>query len=108
MALTKELVSAVPSVLNGNVVQWELTRKYTDTVNGQPFEREFSDIIEQKAPDDSDVFPLKPALSFTKTELDGLISDHLDVVFAAHKDNAENPPAVPVPDVSFDLSALPI
>lgn len=103
MAVTKELILAIPSIEDGNVVEWEIGMTYTNGVSGddQYYVSEFSNFI--IGSDDTFGFGLSAESAWnTQSQLLNLCPvAHWDDVFASQVESVFNPPVQPEPDDSY-------
>ena len=108
MAIKKTLTEAVPSVLDGKVVVWNLTMKYEEGTEGQADYYTNNKSVNLNA---TETIGDKTATNFTpKAEADWSKSDlealcptaKWDEIFASQYDSViTNPPKEPVPDNSY-------
>ncbi len=109
MAVKKTLIGAIPSVLDGKVVVWDLEMKYEEGTEGEAdyYTNNKSTLINaaNKNPDGSttDNFTPKAEGEWTKKELEDLCpTTKWDAIFASQYDSViTNPPKDPVPDNSY-------
>ena len=108
MAVTKTLIKAVPSVLDGKVVIWNLTMKYEEGTEGEAdYYTNDKSVNLNAAETIGDIttnnFTPKAEADWTKSELEALCpTTQWDAVFASQYDSViTNPPKEPVPDNSY-------
>jgi len=109
MAVKKTLIGAIPSVLDGKVVVWDLEMKYEEGTEGEAdyYTNNKSTVINSanKNPDGSttDNFTPKAEGEWTKKELEDLCpTTKWDAIFASQYDSViTNPSKDPVPDNSY-------
>ena len=113
MAIKKTLTEAVPSVLDGKVVVWNLTMKYEEGTEGEADyytndKRVMINAVDKSVgPDGKEIvtnnFTAKAEADWTKSELEALCpTAQWDAVFASQYDSViTNPPKEPVPDTSY-------
>ncbi len=108
MAVTKTLIKAVPSVLDGKVVIWDLTMKYEEGTEGEAdYYTNDKSVNLNAAETIGDIttnnFTPKAEADWTKSELEALCpTTQWDAVFASQYDSViTNPPKEPVPDNSY-------
>jgi|TARA_E500000305_G_scaffold98203_1_gene89657 hypothetical protein len=109
MAIKKTLTGAVPSVLDGKVVFWNLTMKYEEGTEGEADyytnDKTVNINAVDKDPDGKDInnFTPKAEADWTKKELEDLCpTTKWDEIFASQYDSViTNPPKEPVPDNSY-------
>ena len=103
MAVTKELTSAIPSLENGKVVEWEVGMTYTNGVSGddQYYVSEFTNNV--MSDDDTYGFGLSAESNWnTQAQLLALCPiENWDAVFASQVESVFNPPVQPEPDKSY-------
>tara|TARA_R100000951_G_C2603725_1_gene168964 strand:- start:608 stop:937 length:330 start_codon:yes stop_codon:yes gene_type:complete len=103
MAVTKELTSAIPSLENGKVVEWEVGMTYTNGVSGddQYYVSEFTNNV--MSDDDTYGFGLSAESNWnTQAQLLALCPiENWDAVFASQVESVFNPPVQPEPDTSY-------
>ena len=103
MAVTKELISAVPSLEYGKVVEWEVSMTYTNGVSGddQYYVTNFGANV--SSDDETHGFGLSAETAWnTRSQLLALCPiTHWDIVFASQVESVFNPPVVPEPDPSY-------
>jgi len=103
MAVKKTLTGAVPSVLDGKVVLWDLTMKYEEGTEGQAdyYTNEKSATLVAADGD----FTAKAEADWTKSELEALCpTTRWDAVFASQYDSViTNPTVDPVPDADYQI-----
>ena len=112
MAIKKTLTGAVPSVLDGKVVVWNLTMKYEEGTEGEADYYTNDKSVDLRASEtrpgpDGDIttnnFTPKAEADWTKKELEDLCpTAKWDAIFASQYDSViTNPPKEPVPDNSY-------
>ena len=108
MAVKKTLTGAIPSVLDGKVVVWNLTMKYEQGTEGQADYYTNNKSVNLNATETlgditTNNFTPKPEADWTKSELEALCpTAKWDEVFASQYDSViTNPPKEPVPDNSY-------
>jgi len=113
MAIKKTLIGAIPSVLDGKVVVWNLTMKYEQGTEGEDdyYTNDKTVNINDKdvtlGPDGKDIttnnFTAKAEADWTKKELEDLCpTTKWDAIFASQYDSViTNPSKDPVPDNSY-------
>ena len=108
MAVKKTLTGAIPSVLDGKVVVWNLTMKYEQGTEGQADYYTNNKSVNLNATETlGDItvnnFTPKAEADWTKSELEALCpTAKWDEVFASQYDSViTNPPKEPVPDNSY-------
>tara|TARA_R110002012_G_scaffold461_2_gene1868 strand:+ start:822 stop:1160 length:339 start_codon:yes stop_codon:yes gene_type:complete len=108
MAVTKTLIKAVPSVLDGKVVIWDLTMKYEEGTEGEADYYTNDKSVNLNATETvgditTNNFTPKAEADWTKSELEALCpTTQWDAVFASQYDSViTNPPKEPVPDNSY-------
>tara|TARA_R100000781_G_scaffold108968_1_gene73720 strand:+ start:977 stop:1318 length:342 start_codon:yes stop_codon:yes gene_type:complete len=109
MAVKKTLIEAIPSVLDGKVVVWNLTMKYEQGTDGEAdyYTSDKAETINavDKDPDGKDInnFTPKAESEWSKADLEALCpTARWDEVFASQYDSViTNPPKEPVPDNSY-------
>ena len=99
MAVTKTLIKAVPSVLEGKVVIWNLTMKYEEGTEGEADYYTSDKSVNLNAAETvggitTNNFTPKPEADWTKSELEALCpTTQWDAVFASQYDSViTNPP----------------
>ena len=108
MAVTKTLIKAVPSVLDGKVVRWNFVMKYEEGTEGEADyytndKRVMINASETIGDKTITNFTPKAEADWTKSELEALCpTTRWDAVFASQYDSViTNPPKDPVPDNSY-------
>ena len=108
MAVTKTLIKAVPSVLDGKVVIWDLTMKYEEGTEGEADYYTNDKSVNLNATETlGDItvnnFTPKAEADWSKSELEALCpTAKWDEIFASQYDSViTNPPKEPVPDNSY-------
>ena len=112
MAVTKTLTGAVPSVLDGKVVIWNLTMKYEEGTKGQADYYTNDKTVNLSASEtrpgpDGDIttnnFTPKAEADWSRSDLEALCpTAKWDAIFASQYDSViTNPPKDPVPDNSY-------
>jgi len=108
MAVKKTLTGAIPSVLDGKVVIWNLTMKYEQGTEGQADYYTSDKSVNLNATETlGDItvnnFTPKAEADWTKSELEALCpTAKWDEIFASQYDSViTNPPKEPVPDNSY-------
>ena len=113
MAIKKTLTGAIPSVLDGKVVIWNLTMKYEEGTEGQADyytntkRATINAVDKSEGPDGKEVvvnnFTAKAEADWSKSDLEALCpTTQWDEVFASQYDSViTNPPKEPVPDNSY-------
>jgi len=108
MSVTKTLTGAVPSVLDGKVVIWNLTMKYEQGTEGQADYYTNDKSVNLNATETlGDItvnnFTPKAEADWSKSELEALCpTAKWDEIFASQYDSViTNPPKEPVPDNSY-------
>ena len=108
MAVTKTLTGAVPSVLDGKVVIWNLTMKYEQGTEGQADYYTSDKSVNLNATETlGDItvnnFTPKAEADWSKSDLEALCpTTQWDAIFASQYDSViTNPPKEPVPDNSY-------
>ena len=108
MAVTKTLIKAIPSVLDGKVVIWNLTMKYEEGTEGEADYYTNDKSVNLNATETvgditTNNFTPKAEADWTKSELEALCpTTQWDAVFASQYDSViTNPPKEPVPDNSY-------
>ena len=109
MAIKKTLIGAIPSVLDGKVVVWNLTMKYEQGTEGEADyytnDKTVSIHATETGPDGSTTtnFTAKAEGEWTKSDLEALCpTAKWDAIFASQYDSViTNPPKDPVPDNSY-------
>ncbi len=109
MAVKKTLTGAIPSVLDGKVVVWNLTMKYEQGTEGKDDYYTNNKTVTIQAteaePDGSTTtnFTAKAEKDWSKSDLEGLCpTTRWDAIFASQYDSViTNSPKEPVPDNSY-------
>ena len=108
MAVKKTLTGAIPSVLDGKVVVWNLTMKYEQGTEGQADYYTNNKSVNLNATETlGDItvnnFTPKAEADWSKSELEALCpTAKWDEIFASQYDSViTNPPKEPVPDNSY-------
>jgi hypothetical protein len=109
MAVKKTLTGAIPSVLDGKVVVWNLTMKYEQGTEGKDdyYTNNKTVTIQatESGPDGSTTtnFTPKAEADWSKSDLEALCpTTKWDAIFASQYDSViTNPQAEPVPDNSY-------
>ena len=109
MAIKKTLIGAIPAVLDGKVVVWNLTMKYEEGTEGQAdyYTNDKTVTIQatDTGPDGSTTnnFTPKAEADWSKKDLEDLCpTTRWDAIFASQYDSViTNPQAEPVPDNSY-------
>ena len=108
MAIKKTLTGAIPSVLDGKVVVWNLTMKYEQGTEGQADYYTSDKSVNLNATETiggktTTNFTPKAEADWTKKEIEDLCpTAKWDEVFASQYDSViTNPPKLPVPDPSY-------
>ena len=108
MAVKKTLTGAIPSVLDGKVVVWNLTMKYEQGTEGQADYYTNNKSVNLNATETlGDItvnnFTPKAEADWSKSDLEALCpTAKWDEVFASQYDSViTNPPKEPVPDNSY-------
>jgi hypothetical protein len=108
MAIKRTLTGAVPSVLDGKVVIWNLTMKYEEGTEGEADYYTNNKSVNLNATETlGDItvnnFTPKAEADWTKSELEALCpTAKWDEIFASQYDSViTNPPKEPVPDNSY-------
>ena len=108
MAVKKTLTGAIPSVLDGKVVVWNLTMKYEQGTEGQADNYTSDKSVNLNATETlGDItvnnFTPKAEADWSKSELEALCpTAKWDEIFASQYDSViTNPKKEPVPDDSY-------
>ena len=103
MAVTKELTSAVPSLKDGKVVEWEVGMTYTNGVSGDEQYYSYDYISNIFSDDETYGFGLSAESAWsTQAQLLALCPISIwDDSFEAQLQYVFNPPIVPEPDTSY-------
>jgi hypothetical protein len=101
------LTVAIPSITDGNVVEWEVGVTYTNGVSGddQYYVSEFTTNV--MSDDDSFGFGLSAESAWnTQSQLFALCPiENWDAIFASQVESVFNPTVQPVPDTSYVIPA---
>ena len=110
MAIKKTLIEAVPSVLDGKVVRWDLTMKYEQGTEGKDDyytndKNATVDATETIGDTTKTNFTPKAEGSWSKSDLEGICpTAQWDAVFASQYDSViTNPTVDPVPNNEFAI-----
>ena len=108
MAIKKTLTGAVPSVLDGKVVLWDLTMKYEEGTKGEADYYANDKHVTVSATETiggktTTNFTPKAEADWSKSDLEALCpTAKWDEIFASQYDSViTNPPKEPVPDNSY-------
>lgn len=103
MAVKKTLTEAVPFVLDGKVVVWNLTMKYEEGTEGEADYYTNDKTVTVTAADGD--FTAKAEADWTKSELEALCpTARWDEIFNSQYDSViTNPTVDPVPDADYQI-----
>ena len=107
MAVTKNLIKAVPYEKSSKVERWNLQMKYENDTKGDAtyYTSTFTHNVDAVDDAGATVFAKKAKASWSKSELEALCPvSHWDAVFASQVDSViTNPTVDPVADNSYSI-----